>query len=523
MKTKTGSFRFKLWTYFAAFTAVIFLVLWLLQTVFLQGLYESMIIRNVKSSAKKIVEKTSSCTNEDEVSAYIDSLAYDDTLLVYITDVNFTKRYSSNLYKKPQDVERVNRGQRGKNNRDFLPLNRPDDAPQDSRPDGKPADQGYWTQQSDESLPIPFFYIDYMNQLAASGEDSFESRMEDMYVYAMYLDDYCGAGRSVLYLTTTITAVGSSVRVLRVQLLWVTGLSLLLGFALSWFMARKFSAPVNRLSKKAALLGDREYSEDFPRGFCDELDNLSDTLDRTNGKLNASRTFQTELMANVSHDLRTPLTMIKGYAEMINDISWEDRDQCREDMQVIVKEADRLTALVNEILVYSELQSIDSFADTSDVDLSGVVRSVVNSFSTLCKPEGITVESDIVDDICVRGSRSHLERAVFNLAENAARHTGESKRIRIALSQSGSEALSDSGADAKYARIDVTDYGEGIAESDLPHIWERYYTARQRGGKGVSGLGLAIVKQIATIHGGRCFVVSHPNEGSTFTILIPLG
>ena len=100
-----------------------------------------------------------------------------------------------------------------------------------------------------------------------------------------------------------------------------------------------------------------DFKRGFEKGFCSELDELSDTLDQTAFDLAQAENFRQELLANVSHDLRTPLTMIKGYAEMVRDISWEDEEKREADLAIIIREVDRLTGLVNEILEYSALQA----------------------------------------------------------------------------------------------------------------------------------------------------------------------
>ena len=181
-----------------------------------------------------------------------------------------------------------------------------------------------------------------------------------------------------------------------------------------------------------------------------------------------------------------------------------------EDVAVIIKEADRLIALVNEIMEYSELKSEGMTDEFEKIDISQLVNRAAVSFENLKKPEGIIVEKDIEENIFVNGNESRLERALYNLMDNAARHTGDSRKIKISLVCENDRAV-----------ISVTDYGSGIPENELENIWDRYYTTRMRKGKGVSGLGLAIVRQITELHRGVCYARSKPDKGSTFIIELP--
>ena len=487
MKIRPRSFRFKLWAYFALFTALIFTVLWLLQTVFLQSFYEAMLISNTKKAAEKIISAGSSSTINDT----IDELTYDNSILVFITAEDGSVLFSSDQFK---GGKRVRGG-----DQDRIP------------PELTDGDKPIANDRRMNYRMLPEGYDDFLQRLSDSESGEVQYSADSVFVYGTYMDYYGSDDKAVLYVSTTIDTVGPSVTIISMQLVWVTALSLIIGFVLSWFIAKRFSVPLDKLGEKAKRVGDDNYSPDFRRGFCRELDELNDTLDSTNEKLIRSKDFQMELLANVSHDLRTPLTMIKGYSEMIRDISWSDEEQCAEDLAVIIKEADRLTALVNEILEYSELQS-DTLPDTDEeADLSALMNRVADTFDTLYKTEKLVVERSIDEGIIVKGSAARLERAVYNLLDNASRHTGESRRVRVSLT-----------ARAGRARIEVTDFGAGIAEGEIEHIWDRYYTSRQRGGKGVSGLGLAIVKRIVTLHGGECSVSSQQGKGSTFIIELPL-
>ncbi len=479
MKIKTKSFGFRLWIYFALFTALIFSVLWLLQTVFLQSFYDNMIITNTKSVAQKIVSNG----NNEDINNEIDDLAHNNSILVYITDLQGNILYSSDEFN----------GMRKRG----LSFN-------DSDIKVKKTEKH---QSGYRSLPDG--YNEFLQNLSES--NIVEIQSDNYYVYGSYMDYYNSEEKAVLYIGTTIDAVGASVTIISMQLIWVTVLSVAVGFVLSWFIAKRFSYPVGMLSEKAKKLGEKNYSSEFKKGFCTELDELSDTLDRTNNKLNEARDFQIELLANASHDLRTPLTMIKGYAEMIRDISWDDKQQCGDDVAVIIKEADRLTAIVNEIMEYSELKSDERTNNFETIDLSSLVNRTAVSFENLKKPDGIIIEKNIKEKIFISGNQSRLERALYNLLDNAARHTGENRKINVSLVSENDMAV-----------ISVRDYGSGIPENELANIWDRYYTTRMRKGKGVSGLGLAIVRQITEMHNGSCHVYSEQGKGSTFVLNLPL-
>ena len=494
---KTRSFRFKLWVYFAVFTAFIFIILWLMQTVFLQGFYNDMLI----SDTKKVADKIESHGTDTDIEKQIDQFARDNSVVILITDESGNQLYSSDEFRGMHSKEKIpGNNEIGEKNR----KNEPDDGA--DLPKEKRNDPG---KRRDEYRNLPDNYNEILSLLKASDEGYIESTEGDYYVYVTYVDYNGQDGKSVLYISTPLEAQGSAVNILRRILIWVTVLSLAVGFILSWFIARKFSKPVQRLSEKAEKLGEKEYSEAYDSGFCSELDSLNQTLDRTNEKLNTSKEFQMQLLSNVSHDLRTPLTMIKGYAEMIRDISWEDSEAMNSDLQVIIKEADRLNALVNEILEYSELQTEDETKDMEQLDLSELVKSSAERFEKLLQPENVVIEKDIDLGLTATGNPGLLERALYNLMDNAVRHTGDGKKIRVALKQKDGIKV-----------ISVQDFGNGIAPEEIDHIWDRYYTSRQRKGKGVSGLGLAIVKQIALMHHGKCYAESKEGEGCTFFIEI---
>ena len=490
MKKSSLSFRTKLWLYFVMFAAVIFSSLWILQTVGLQRFYDGMMKKNIRDAAEKITAAAGS----DNFFSVIDKLSVEDSLLVYITDTKGNVYYSSDSY-KPY----------------FRQYGRPE--PEKSRKyDPSPDRYGFLRE-------LPDNYTDFLERLSASAAGTVEYTDENRYIYGRNItfgddddddDDDDRKKQAVLYVTGSLGAEGAAASIIKTQLLWGTGLSLVLAFLIAWIISRRFSKPINQLAEQAGMLGEENYEDRFQKGFCRELDELDDSLTQSAENLSGAREYQKELLANVSHDLRTPLTMIRGYAEMVRDISWEDEEQRNADTGVIIKEADRMTALVNEILEYSRLNEKNREISFEEVDFSALTEDVADRFEPLFRQEGGVIERNITPGCIVRGDGDLLERVVFNLIENAVHHsTGSDKRIIITVRKEDA-----------HTYLEVRDFGEGIAPEELPRIWEKYYTSRQRSGKGVSGLGLAIVKQTANLHHAEVRAESIPGEGSTFSIIL---
>ena len=446
-----------------------------------------MLKERTRAAAEKIVENSTS----ENISEIIDEFSLTNSALVFITDSSGEVVYSSDQFKG------INEKSRNK------------------RAGGKKAEAD---ETLSEKIPrgsyrnLPEDYKEFLSGLESSENGVYEISTEDSYIYGRYISYGGSEEKYVLYISTMNQAMGSAVDIIRIQLLWGTVVSIACGFILAWFIARSFSLPVAVLTEKAEHISEDEIPDGYKKGFCSELDELNKALDEASDRLKNSRTFQRELLANVSHDLRTPLTMIKGYAEMIRDISRTDEKQCESDLEVIIREADRLSAMVNEILVYSEMQSDGLKPETEEVDFSGLVLRICRNFDSLYARENGRIEKDISEGIIVRGSSGRLERAVYNLLDNAVRHNGEIKIIDVKLNKTG-----------EIAELRITDHGAGIPQEELESIWDRYYTYRQRNRQGVSGLGLAIVKQIVKMHNGRCYAESAPGKGSTFVIELPCG
>ena len=461
---KRRSFRQKLWLWFVLFSAVIFVILWLLQTVFLQNFYNGMAIQNAKTAANEILSHSSD-TNFYNV---IDEVAVSNSLLVFVIDPQGNILYSADEYRRLYGSTEQG----------------------DYRTDNPYHSDDVMNWEKGALRNLPYSYETLIARLRETGTDSVDFVTEDntAYVTGVKLDN-----RNILYISMPLGTVGATVGILRVQLVWVSVLSLVLGFCLAWIISKRFGKPITQIAATAQEIATGNYHPNLPKGFCTELDELSDTLAETARSLEKAKNAQRDFLANVSHDLRTPLTMIKGYAEIVKEISWNDEEKRENDLNIIIRESDRLTALVNEILEFSAMQAGGTAKEYGRIDLSLAVRDVVGQFTPFCEKNGFTIQAEITDDLTVKGDEAQLKRVVYNFIDNAINHTDESKRIYVSLYQIGD-----------HTRFEVTDYGKGIADNDVPNIWNRYFTAHSRKNKAVvSGLGLSIAREILIAHGAR--------------------
>lgn len=314
-----------------------------------------------------------------------------------------------------------------------------------------------------------------------------------------------GGEEYLMLFNTEAFPVGSTSATVTVQLTMITVILMIGAAILAVVMSRKITRPVSELSCEAEELAVGDYKVTFTETGIEELDRLGRTLNYAATELERSAKMKQELVANITHDLRTPLTMISGYSELMRDIPGEVTP---ENLQVIIDESARLSALVNDVLEVSKAENGRISLNRTVFCITDEVKRATERYGEMLRGKGYTVEyeSDCAG-IETYGDATKLMQAFCNLLNNAVNFTGESKRVVVR--QSVSDGM---------CRTEVTDYGEGIPADELESVWDRYYRARDRHNKGVpgSGLGLSIVKHVMLLHDISFGVTSVPGEGSTF-------
>ena len=322
---------------------------------------------------------------------------------------------------------------------------------------------------------------------------------------------YSGSGL-VLYILNPLYPTSSTVRILSNILVTIIFFVVVLVLLMALYLSQRISKPIKDITRSAEKLGQGDFDVEFKGGHYSELNELADTLTIAEGEMKKTEMYHKDLIANVSHDIKTPLTMIKSYAEMIRDLSGDDPEKREKHLDIIIEEADRLNVLVNDMLSLSRLQSHKLKLETTRFDLSEAAREVLSSYEILKEQEGYDIEFTDGGPVYVEADESKIRQVMNNLMTNAVKYCGEDKKIEVRLKKNGKDAC-----------FEVSDHGQGIAPDELPHIWDRYYqssTHHVREAKG-TGLGLSIVKEILKLHDAKYGVESEVGKGSTFWFALP--
>jgi two-component system OmpR family sensor kinase len=339
-------------------------------------------------------------------------------------------------------------------------------------------------------------------QTVAAGDDAGVRIM----VSPMYFNDQV----LLLEVAQSMQFVDATMRQVRWALLASILVALILATVLGGGVVRSALNPVSRITQTARSI---ETGADLTRrvgyrGPMDEIGEMAITFDNMIEHLDRVFTSQKHFVGDASHELRGPLTVIKGNLDLLKrDLGAADRE---ESLRVIAAETTRMSAIVNDLLLLAEVKSSQSLS-REPVALTLVLDEEVERVSSIAGDRQLELRH--LEDIVVNGERQKLKQMIGNLIDNAIKYSPDGGRITLSLFRDG-----------EWACFEVTDTGIGISSDDLPNIFDRFYRvdkARSRG-SGSTGLGLAIVKGIAEQYGGGVTVASELNVGSTFSVRLKL-
>ena len=460
LEEKAKSMRFHLWTYFLIFTLMILILLWFFQIFFMNRYYRSMKQNQIVTAGRALI---TNFNLEDE--KYLETLynsIRDYNMVVWLFDTGSRRAYLADAYNdsvQPDDLQLL----------------------------------ASYIERVDSSGKAELTWFD---ETASTYKTCVYACVKSVNETPWYF-----------FFLSPLEPVDTATEVIRHQLFLVSGIAILLGFLLSGYFSTQLSKPISRMSVAAKRLGEGDYNVKFEGNGVAEIDELSETLNFAKEELSKTDKMRKDLIANVSHDLRTPLTMVKAYAEMIRDISGNNEVKRNQHIQVIIEEADRLSALVNDYLNLSKLQTNKEALSLKTFDFSELVRRVTSRFDYLAERDGYRFVTEIQPDIMVVADEGKIEQVLYNLISNAVNYTGDDRTVTVAVS-----------AFSSVVEFSVTDTCKGIPEEEQDEIWERYTRKSDTHKRNVvgTGLGLSIVKEILKIHHADFGIRSKVGEGSTF-------
>ncbi len=311
-----------------------------------------------------------------------------------------------------------------------------------------------------------------------------------------------------IFLNSSLQPLDASITLLKSQFIYIVLITLSVSIIISYILSKLISNPITKLSDSAKKVanGNFDVSFDSNTGLA-EVNELANTLELAKKELSKTDELRRDLMANVGHDLKTPLTMIKAYAEMTRDLDNQPKEKKIENLNIIIEETDRLNVLVSDILDLSKMQAKTYELKIEKFDLDELIRNVIKRYYILIDNEGYEFIYNNKESIFIEADKNRIEQVIYNLINNAVNYTGDNKKVYINIKK-----------EKKKIVVEIKDTGKGISEEDMKYIWNKYYHNEKKHKRNAvgTGLGLSIVKSILESHNYKYGVKSTVGKGSTF-------
>lgn len=474
--------RYRVVMYFLLFSLIMLILLWLFQTVFFKGFYRSVKISQVESCAKNIITMMQGTeddegVNVDKVSAMVEYIYEQNDMMVALYDLNTNFAMSICSSDVPENLEKISGS-------DVI-------------------------RYRNMAMQNGGTYLEYRHKALNEDSGSLEKYAAESVTYSeVFMDS--GNGRYMITIRSIITPFNSVVDTLRNQLIIISAILIVLSVVLSIIVSNLITRPIIKTNKAAKELAKQHYDVKFESDGYLEIRELNDTLNFAARELTKVEKLRQDLIANISHDLRTPLTMITGYGEVIRDLPGENTP---ENIQIIIDEATRLNELVTDLLDISKLQSGAMQLVRTDFSLTKCIEEIFNRYTKLIEQNHYNIVFNYKEDVIINADDVKIKQVIYNLINNAINYVGDDKTVIVTQI-----------ADKNFVRVEVTDHGVGIDPDKLEYIWDRYYKVDKAHKSAVigTGLGLSIVKNILELHNARFGVKSKLGAGSTFWFELPV-
>ena len=343
------------------------------------------------------------------------------------------------------------------------------------------------------------------------GDDQVETTSHPRYgfevlVLTILFDSDIGE-KYVAMATIPLAPIDDMIAITSQFLTYASLLLLLIAGIIAYLISRQLTRPIRKLTMAVSEIEKGELgtrvttqSKDEIGALCVSFNNLADTLEKTGN-------LRTEIVENVSHEMRTPLSIIKGYADLIGEVEAQDPEAAKAQLAIISKEADRMDFLLGDILDFAQMQSGMLEINQEPFDIAVCVSSIIASYQSILKESNMEITYQQHTDGVAIGDQRRIEQVLHNLIKNAINYSPDGGSVKVALDD----------ADG-FVNVGITNDGPVIPEEEIELIWDRYYRTKGIKKRNIigSGLGLSIVKSILEAHGARYGVLSQEATGTTF-------
>jgi len=334
--------------------------------------------------------------------------------------------------------------------------------------------------------------------------------------WLVFAEPNAALGRALIFYAQPEPTAGAFFREFFLQpLLIAGGLAMLLAIMLAFVIARSVSGPLRTMASAAEAIARGDFDQRAPQKGPGEVQRVARSFNSMAAQVKATQQAQRDFVANVSHDLKTPLTAISGWSQALLDGAADSPEDRQRAAQTIFDEADRMARMVNELLELARLESGQMQLTMRRVDLGAALADVYRSLEPQARSMGIDLSLESPPDLIVPGDPDRIVQIFTNLADNALTYTPAGGSVRLAARVAG-----------EWVEGIVADTGRGIPSDELSRVFERFYRleksrSRREAGRG-SGLGLAIVQELVTAHNGNVKVSSEVGRGTVFVVQLPI-
>ncbi|HBN28398.1 MAG TPA: two-component sensor histidine kinase, partial [Clostridiaceae bacterium] len=310
----------------------------------------------------------------------------------------------------------------------------------------------------------------------------------------------------VLRFITSLREVNKEIKFISYIYISIGLLVILISGVLSYFLANTIVKPLEEVTKAAEKMASGQLSSRSTKKYDDEIGKLSDTLNSMAEELSHKDELKNEFISSVSHELRTPLTSIKGWAITLNTTDLDDKELLRDGLDIIEKESDRLTGMVEELLDFSRFVSNKITLRVKNINIVDVIEKVKKQLEPRAKREKINFVLEKDDDsIEIMADENRIKQVLINVIDNAFKFTPENGEVKITVKNK-----------QEYVNIAVKDTGSGISKEDLPRVKEKFFKGKSS--KSQNGLGLSISDEIVKLHNGTMDIYSEIDKGTEVVI-----